>query len=130
MTRPSPWWTPHVHDDRRPFLLLRNRIRSAITRHFEARDFVEVDPCLLQISPGTRRICMPLPPRPSARMAPASRSTLHTSPEFACKKLLAAGERRLFSFSHVFRNRDAARCSIIPNSPCWSGIARVKATRP
>ncbi len=31
---------------------------------------------------------------------------LHTSPEFACKKLLAAGEERLFTFAHVFRNRE------------------------
>ena len=31
---------------------------------------------------------------------------LHTSPEFAMKKLLAAGERRIFSFAHVWRNRE------------------------
>jgi lysyl-tRNA synthetase class 2 len=31
---------------------------------------------------------------------------LHTSPEFTCKKLLAAGEARVFSLSHVFRNRE------------------------
>src|SRR5690606_36491206 len=31
---------------------------------------------------------------------------LHTSPEFACKKLLAAGERRIFDFARVFRNRE------------------------
>lgn len=35
-----------------------------------------------------------------------TRLYLHTSPEFACKKLLAAGEARLFTFSHVFRNRE------------------------
>ena len=31
---------------------------------------------------------------------------LHTSPEFACKKLLAAGEARLFTLARVFRNRE------------------------
>jgi elongation factor P--(R)-beta-lysine ligase len=31
---------------------------------------------------------------------------LHTSPEFAMKKLLAAGETRIHAFSHVWRNRE------------------------
>ena len=31
---------------------------------------------------------------------------LHTSPEFSCKKLLAAGEKRIFNLGHVFRNRE------------------------
>jgi lysyl-tRNA synthetase class 2 len=31
---------------------------------------------------------------------------LHTSPEFACKKLLAAGEPRIACFAHVYRNRE------------------------
>jgi len=31
---------------------------------------------------------------------------LRTSPEFACKKLLAAGERRIVEFAKVFRNRE------------------------
>src|SRR5207253_1337796 len=30
----------------------------------------------------------------------------HTSPEFACKKLLSAGEKRIFEFARVFRNRE------------------------
>ncbi len=31
---------------------------------------------------------------------------LRTSPEFACKKLLAAGEPRIVEFAKVFRNRE------------------------
>ncbi len=31
---------------------------------------------------------------------------LHTSPEFACKALLAAGERRIFQMAKVWRNRE------------------------
>src|SRR6185312_14034814 len=34
---------------------------------------------------------------------------LHTSPEFAAKKLLAAGETRIFEFARVFRNRERTR---------------------
>ena len=41
----------------------------------------------------------------------ASRQTLylHTSPEFAAKKLLAAGEEKDFEFARVFRNRERGR---------------------
>ncbi len=34
------------------------------------------------------------------------RRYLHTSPEFTAKKLLAAGETRIFDFARVFRNRE------------------------
>jgi lysyl-tRNA synthetase class 2 len=34
------------------------------------------------------------------------RGYLHTSPEFAMKKLLAAGEEKIFTFSRVWRNRE------------------------
>ena len=52
MSHASPWWTPDVHADRRPFLLGRNRIQSALRRFFETRDFIEVDTATLQVSPG------------------------------------------------------------------------------
>ena len=57
--------------------------------------------------PATRRICTPSrPSSPRSTARPRGRLYLHTSPEFACKKLLAAGETRLFTFAHVFRNRE------------------------
>ena len=40
---------------------------------------------------------------PDGRARPAY---LHTSPEFAMKKLLAAGETRIFALARVFRNRE------------------------
>jgi elongation factor P--(R)-beta-lysine ligase len=102
----SPWWTPDVHADRRPWLLARGRIKSAIRRWFEAQGFVEVETGCLQVSPGneahlhafrTDLIGTDLERRPLY---------LHTSPEFACKKLLAAGETKIFTFAPVFRNRE------------------------
>jgi lysyl-tRNA synthetase class 2 len=41
-----------------------------------------------------------------APAATRARLYLRTSPEFACKKLLAAGERRIVEFARVFRNRE------------------------
>ena len=49
-----------------------------------------------------------MPSRPSWSGPDGARRPLylHTSPEFACKKLLAAGEERIFTFAPVFRNRE------------------------
>jgi lysyl-tRNA synthetase class 2 len=73
---------------------------------FEERDFVEVETPALQISPGNEAH---LHAFETAALAPGGqrqRLFLHTSPEFACKKLLAAGERRLFTLAKVYRNRE------------------------
>ena len=32
MVTASPWWTPDVHADRRPFLLARGRIGAALRK--------------------------------------------------------------------------------------------------
>jgi lysyl-tRNA synthetase class 2 len=102
----SPWWTPHVHADRRPFLLARNRIKAAVRGYLAAGDFIEVETSALQISPGNEAH---LHAFETAAIGPDGARTplyLHTSPEFACKKLLAAGERRIACFAPVYRNRE------------------------
>ena len=48
----SPWWDRARHGDRRPFLLTRGGIQAAIRRWFEAEGFIEVEPAILQVSPG------------------------------------------------------------------------------
>ncbi len=106
MSHASPWWTPDVHADRRPFLIGRNRIQSALRRFFDARDFVEVDTATLQVSPGNEAHLHAFATEALNHDGSAHPLYLHTSPEFACKKLVAAGERRIACFAHVYRNRE------------------------
>lgn len=106
MSHASPWWTPHVHADRRPFLLGRNRIQSALRRFFDERDFIEVDTATLQVSPGNEAHLHAFATQALNHDGSAHPLYLHTSPEFACKKLVAAGEKRIACFAHVYRNRE------------------------
>jgi elongation factor P--(R)-beta-lysine ligase len=102
----SPFWAPHVHADRRPFLMARNRIAKALRAHFEAQGFVEVETAALQVSPGNETHLHAFATDLVATDGGSSRLFLHTSPEFCAKKLLAAGEQRIFSLARVFRNRE------------------------
>ncbi|MER9584788.1 EF-P lysine aminoacylase EpmA [Mesorhizobium sp. M0047] len=106
MTEASPWWTPHVHADRRPRLMLRNAIAASLRDWFAAHDFVEVETAALQVSPGNEAHLAAFATEAIGPDDARSPLYLHTSPEFACKKLLAAGEQRIFSFGPVYRNRE------------------------
>jgi lysyl-tRNA synthetase class 2 len=106
MVKASPWWDARIHADRRPLLMTRGRVRDAIRRYFERDGFVEVECAALQVSPGNEAH---LHAFATERVGPDMRRRplyLHTSPEFACKKLLAAGERRIFTLAPVYRNRE------------------------
>ena len=87
----APWWAPDRHVDRRPALLLRNRILAAFRAWFAARDFVEVDAACLQVSPGNEAHLSAFATEAFGGSGARTPLYLHTSPEFACKKLLAAG---------------------------------------
>jgi elongation factor P--(R)-beta-lysine ligase len=106
MSDASPWWSPHVHADRRPFLLARGRIAAALRSWFAAGDFLEVETPALQVSPGNEAHLHAFATRLRSLDGSERGLYLRTSPEFACKKLLAAGERRIFEFARVFRNRE------------------------
>ena len=107
MSQPADsWWSPDRHVDRRPALLLRNRILAAFRAWFDAGGFVEVDAACLQVSPGNEAHLSAFATEALGASGARTPLYLHTSPEFACKKLLAAGEPRLFSVARVFRNRE------------------------
>ncbi|WP_236638506.1 amino acid--tRNA ligase-related protein [Mangrovicoccus ximenensis] len=102
----TPWWTPARHADRRPVLMARNRAQAAIRGYLAAEDFVEVDPCALAASPGNEAHLHAFETSAIGNDGRPRAMYLHTSPEFAMKKLLAAGEPRIAAFAHVWRNRE------------------------
>jgi lysyl-tRNA synthetase class 2 len=103
---PSPWWTPQHHADRRPILMARGRILAAMRLWLAGQGFTEVDPAALAISPGNEAHLHGFGTDMIGNDGQARRMYLHTSPEFAMKKLLAAGETQIAAFAHVFRNRE------------------------
>src|SRR5215469_3202472 len=99
------WWRPERFALRRQRLEQRGRLLSAMRGFFATAGFVEVDTPALQVSPG-------LEPHLKAfatdlhdpRDGTTVRRYLHTSPEFAMKKLLVAGMPRIWQLAHVFRD--------------------------
>ncbi|HEY6833058.1 MAG TPA: EF-P lysine aminoacylase EpmA, partial [Pseudolabrys sp.] len=106
MPKSPPFWLPGVHAGRRPYLLARGRIAAALRAWFAARDFVEVETAALQVSPGNETHLHAFGTELIGPDGQGHPLYLRTSPEFACKKLLAAGETRIFDFARVFRNRE------------------------
>jgi lysyl-tRNA synthetase class 2 len=91
---PSPWWDKARHRDRRGFLATRAAIARAVREWFWDQGFTEVEPQALSPSPGAEV---------HVDAFASSNRYLHTSPEFAMKKLLAAGEEKIFYFGKCWR---------------------------
>ena len=106
MDQTSLWWSATRHADRKPFLMARAEITRAVRAWFDEQGFAEVETGILQVSPGNETHLHA--PRTELHHADGARATryLRTSPEFACKKLLAAGEQKIFEFARVFRDRE------------------------
>ncbi len=100
------WWEKSRHADRRGFLLARGRIKDALIGWFRQHDFTEVETSAIQVSPGNETHLHAFQTELLTPALERSALYLRTSPEFACKKLLAAGETRIFEFARVWRNRE------------------------
>jgi lysyl-tRNA synthetase class 2 len=104
MTIRAPWWHPDRLAARRPNLIARGRIQAALRSWFAEAGFVEVETPALQVSPGLEPHLHAFSTEiadPDGTRRPLH---LHTSPEFAMKKLLAGGEPRIFQMARVYRN--------------------------
>ena len=100
------WWRPELFATRRPKLEARARILAALRAAFADQGFVEVETPCLQISPGMEPHIMALSTLLTEPLSdqPPQRRYLHTSPEFAMKKLLVAGMPKIYQMAHVWRD--------------------------
>jgi elongation factor P--(R)-beta-lysine ligase len=104
----TPFWHRETHARRRPALLIRSKLKSALRDWFAAHDILEVETGLVQVSPGNETHLHAFCAQWLDMAGDERQGYLHTSPEFAMKKLLAAGERRIYQFAPVFRAREAS----------------------
>ncbi|MFC7453964.1 EF-P lysine aminoacylase EpmA [Insolitispirillum peregrinum] len=101
-----PWWHPDQVARRRPALEARARIVAAVRRFFTDQEFLEVETPCLQVSPGLEPHLQAFGTDLIDPYGEKRRLYLHTSPEFAMKKLLVGGLPRIFQIARVFRNNE------------------------
>ncbi len=87
-------------------LRARARILEGIRAYFREREFLEVDPPIAQTYPNIDPNIFPV--KIADASGEAARLYLHTSPELAMKKLLAAGSGDIFFLGKVFRDREGS----------------------
>jgi lysyl-tRNA synthetase class 2 len=102
-------WRPDRLARRLPNLQARARLQAAMRGWFAAEGFVEVETPILQVAPGAE---VHLSGFATDWETPDGEEEqvrwLHSSPEFAMKKLLAGGVPKLFQFARVFRNGEGS----------------------
>ncbi len=103
------WWHPHKFEAKKPFLMARNKVIRSIRSFFDRQDFMEVETPILQVCPvmdthihGFKTEIL----KPD--LTHERDMYLHTSPEFAMKKLMVAGLPRIYQLCHVFRNGEGS----------------------
>ncbi len=99
-----PSWHPDEYLRRKPHLEVRQKVVRAIRSHFDTANFAEVDTPILQVSPGNEVHLHAFATELRNPLDSSRKRYLHTSPEFAMKKLLVAGVPRIYQIAHVFRN--------------------------
>ncbi|MGB4106779.1 MAG: EF-P lysine aminoacylase EpmA [Alphaproteobacteria bacterium] len=104
------WWQPHNFERKKPFLEARSKVLRSVRAFFDGQSFQEVETPILQVCPvmdthihGFKTEIL----KPD--LTHERDMYLHTSPEFAMKKLMVAGLPRIYQLCHVFRNGEGSR---------------------
>ncbi len=101
-------WRPSAS---RELLVARARLLGRVREFFAARAVLEVDtPCIVNAPVSDVHIhSARVELAAAAAGAPAARLFLHTSPEYAMKRLLAAGSGDIYQVCHVARALESGR---------------------
>ena len=101
-----PAWDRERFADRLPFLRRRARLLAEVRAFFGGRGYLEVETPYLVPVPGEEVHLAAL--RTSTADAYGARrdAWLHTSPEFAMKRLLVAGAGPIYQLARVWRDRE------------------------
>ncbi|HLL00439.1 MAG TPA: EF-P lysine aminoacylase EpmA [Myxococcaceae bacterium] len=88
----------------------RQALYAALRRHFAQQGYLEVETPLLVPTPGMEPhiTAFETPFVPETEVGQARTLYLHTSPEYAMKRLLAEGAGPLFQICKVFRNGEVS----------------------
>jgi lysyl-tRNA synthetase class 2 len=108
MSSSTPVWHRRRLEARLPFLRRRAELTAATRAFFADRGFSEVETPYAVPAPGEEvhlRAFATRRERPDGTSEPL---WLHTSPEFAMKRLLAGGAGSIFQFARVWRNGEAS----------------------
>ena len=101
-------WHPDRLAERLPFLRRRARVAAGVRAFFDARGYLEVETPYAVTTPGEE---VHLATFATEQVSPEGERRalrLHTSPEFAMKKLLAGGVGRCFQLARVWRNGEGS----------------------
>ena len=110
MYQPMSWWLPDHFSKKIPYLQERARVFTAVRRFFDTRGYLEVETPALQTAPCMEAHIQAFKTEiVSADHATRETLYLHTSPEFAMKKLLVAGLPKIYQMAKVFRNAEGSR---------------------
>ena len=101
-------WRPDKLALRLPNLQARARLQSSIRQWFADEGFVEVETPILQVAPGAEVHLAGFATEWKTPEGQGRIRWLHSSPEFAMKKLLAGGMPKIFQFARVFRNAEGS----------------------
>jgi lysyl-tRNA synthetase class 2 len=103
------WWRPDRFAQKIPHLKARAEVICAVREFFDARGYLEVETPALQAAPCMEAHIQAF----RTEIISADRQSrdalyLHTSPEFAMKKLLVAGLPKIYQLAKVFRNAEGS----------------------